>query len=121
MVIAIDFDGTITEKNEFPDIGKVRDYAFEAIKHLQEHGHRCVLWTCRYGNSLIEAINFLAKNGVKMDAYNENVYSLHSRKIVADVYIDDKNVFMVDDVNWHKIEEYILNLGNREVKILSGK
>lgn len=118
MVIAIDFDGTITEKNIFPEIGKAREHAFEAIRHFQELGHKCVLWTCRYGQSLIEAINWLAKNNVKMDAYNENLYPLQSRKIVADVYIDDKNVFMVDNVDWYKIEEYILNLGNKETKII---
>lgn len=118
MVICIDFDGTITEKNIFPEIGKAREHAFEAIRHFQELGHKCILWTCRYGQSLIEAINWLSKNNVKMDAYNENLYPLQSRKIVADVYIDDKNVFMVDDVDWYKIEEYILNLGNKETKII---
>lgn len=118
MVIAIDFDGTITEKNEFPYIGKVREYAFEAIKNLQSHGHKCILWTCRCGQSLNEAIQFLLDNGVKMDGYNANVYPLESRKIVADVYVDDKNVFMVDNVDWHKVEQYILGLGNTEVKII---
>lgn len=118
MVICIDFDGTITDKNIFPEIGKAREHAFEAIRHFQELGHKCILWTCRYGQSLIEAINWLSKNNVKMDAYNENLYPLQSRKIVADVYIDDKNVFMVDDVDWYKIEEYVLSLGNKETKII---
>ena len=118
MVIAIDFDGTITEKNIFPEIGKAREHAFEAIRHFQELGHKCILWTCRYGQSLLEAVNWLSKNNVKMDAYNENLYPLQSRKIVADVYIDDKNVFMVDDVDWYKIEEYVLSLGNKETKII---
>ena len=118
MVIAIDFDGTITEKNIFPEIGKAREHAFEAIRHFQELGHKCILWTCRYGQSLIEAINWLSQNNVKMDAYNENIYPLQSRKIVADVYIDDKNVFMVDNVDWYKIEEYILSLGNKETKVI---
>lgn len=118
MVIAIDFDGTITEKNIFPEIGKAREHAFEAIRHFQELGHKCILWTCRYGQSLIEAINWLSKNNVKMDAYNKNLYPLRSRKIVADVYIDDKNVFMVDNIDWYKIEEYVLSLGNKETKII---
>ena len=118
MVIAIDFDGTITEKNEFPHIGKIREHAFDAIKNLQANGHKCVLWTCRYGESLNEAIQFLLDRGVQMDGYNSNVYPLESRKIVADVYVDDKNVFMVDSVDWYKIEKYILSLGNQEVKIV---
>lgn len=118
MVIAIDFDGTITERNEFPYIGKLREHAIDAIKNLQKHGHKCVLWTCRYGISLAAARERLQSLGLELDGYNDSPYKLDSRKIVADVYIDDKNVFMVNDVDWYKIEEYILNLGNNETKIL---
>ena len=109
MIIAIDFDGTITEKNEFPKIGKAREHVFEAIKNFQKHGHVCILWTCRHGKTLIDAIEFLRDNGVEMNAYNDNVYDLDTRKIVADVYIDDKNIFMDDNVDWYKIENYILS------------
>ena len=56
--------------------------------------------------------------GLQLQGYNWSPYQLQSRKIVADVYIDDKNVFMVDDVDWYKIEEYILGLGNKETKII---
>ena len=118
MVIAIDFDGTITEKNIFPEIGKAREHAFEAIRHFQKLGHKCILWTCREGYHLDVARKFLNANGIELDGYNYSPYQLQSRKIVADVYIDDKNVFMVDDVDWYKIEEYILNLGNKETKII---
>ena len=118
MVIAIDFDGTITDKNVFPDIGEPKEYAFEAINNLQAAGHKCILWTCREGKYLDEARVFLRLNGIELDGFNYSPYQLQSRKIVADVYIDDKNVFMVDNVDWHKIEEYILSLGNREVKIV---
>lgn len=59
-------------------------------------------------------------HGIHLDCYNYSPYQLQSRKIVADVYIDDKNVFMVDDVDWHKIEEYILSLTDRSSKIYSG-
>ena len=121
MVIAIDFDGTITEKNIFPDIAQIREHAAETIHNFQAAGHKCILWTCRYGRSLDEAIQFLLDNGIKMDGYNSNLYPLNSRKIVADVYIDDKNVFMVDDVDWYKIEEYVLSLGNKETKIIKGE
>ena len=102
---------------EKKDFDLAREHAFEAIRHFQELGHKCILWTCRYGQSLIEAINWLSKNNVKMDTYNENLYPLQSRKIVADVYIDDKNVFMVDNVDWYKIEEYVLGLENKTVEI----
>lgn len=118
MVIAIDFDGTITTENCFPNISELRPYAKEAIRNLQATGHRCILWTCREGRYLDEARAFLNENGIEMDGYNFSPYELQSRKIVADIYIDDKNVFMVDDVDWHKIEEYIFSLGKQEVKII---
>ena len=121
MVIAIDFDGTITERNEFPHIGKIREHAIEAIKNLQKHGHKCVLWTCRFGVSLAAAREKLQELGLILDGYNESPYELDSRKIVADVYIDDKNVFMVDGVDWYKIEKYILSLNVPQVKIVKGE
>ncbi len=117
MVIAIDFDGTITTENCFPNIGELRPHVVEAIKNLQEHGHTCILWTCREGIYLEKAVDFLHEHNINLSGYNFSPYQLQSRKIVADVYIDDKNVFMVDDVNWHKIEEYILGLENKTVEI----
>lgn len=117
MVISIDFDGCITCKNIFPDIGLPQPHVFEAIKNFQAMGHKCILWTCREGKYLDEARKFLNENGVEMDGYNFSPYQLQSRKIVADVYIDDKNVFMVDDVDWYKIEDYILGLEDKRVEI----
>lgn len=119
MVIAIDFDGCITTENCFPDISEPRPYVVEAIKHLQAAGHKCILWTCREGIYLEKAVCWLHEHDINLSGYNFSPYQLQSRKIVADVYIDDKNVFMIDDVDWHKIEEYILSLDNGEVKIVS--
>jgi hydroxymethylpyrimidine pyrophosphatase-like HAD family hydrolase len=121
MVIAIDFDGTITDKNIFPEIGAFKEHVLEAIKNFQEHGHKVVMWTCREGIYLDDAKNALHRKGIFLDGYNFSPYQLQSRKIVADVYIDDKNVFMVDDVDWYKIEEYVLSLGDKEVKIVKEK
>ena len=121
MVIAIDFDGTITDKNIFPEIGKFKEHAIDAIRNLQAHGHKVVLWTCREGRYLNAARLALNREGIYLDDYNYSPYQLQSRKIVADVYIDDKNVFMVDNVNWYKIEEYVLSLGNKETMIIKGE
>ena len=118
MVIAVDFDGCITDKNEFPSIGKFKEHAIDAIKNIQNHGIRVILWTCREGPYLDDARLALNNAGVFLNGYNYSPYQLQSRKIVADVYIDDKNVFMVDDVDWYKIEEYVLKLGKRETKII---
>ena len=121
MVIACDFDGCITDKNIFPEIGAFKEHALEAIKNFQEHGHKVVMWTCREGKYLDAAREVLKAYGVELDGYNYSPYQLQSRKIVADVYIDDKNVFMVDNVDWYKIEEYILGLEDKNAKIINYK
>ena len=96
MKIAVDFDGTIVE-HKYPEIGKVRPFAFQTLKMLQEKGHLLVLWTYRSGIYLDEAVEFCRKNGLEFYAINsdypEEVYDGNkSRKIDCDYYIDDRNI-----------------------------
>ncbi len=96
LTIAVDFDGTIVE-NRFPEIGKPILFAFESLKKLQEEGHRIILWTYRHGNRLEEAVSFCEKNGLKFYAVNksypeEEFDETISRKILADIFIDDRNL-----------------------------
>ena len=94
--IAVDFDGTIVE-HEYPKIGKDMLFAIETLKELIKHGALIILWTFRSGAELEDAVEYCRKKGVEFYAVNRNypeeVYddSL-SRKINADVFIDDKNV-----------------------------
>ena len=95
MIIAVDFDGTIV-KHEYPEIGKEIPFATDVIKLLQEEGHRIILWTYRSGRELNEAVEFCKKKGVEFYAINknypeENFDGSMSRKINADIYIDDRN------------------------------
>jgi len=96
MIISIDFDGTIVE-HAFPSIGKTKLFAFETLKALQNKKHTLILWTYRSGKALEEAVSFCKKNGIEFyainsnypeEAYDESI----SRKINADVYIDDRNI-----------------------------
>ncbi len=95
-IIAIDFDGTIVE-DKYPDIGKPLVFAFETIKKLQVDGHRLILWTYRTGTRLEEAVEFCRKNGVEFYAVNKSYPEEKfndaetSRKIHADLFIDDRN------------------------------
>jgi len=96
MKIAVDFDGTIVE-HKYPAIGKERMFAFQTLKALQKQGHMLVLWTLRSGDSLQEAVEYCRKNGIEFYAVNssfpEEVFEEgQSRKIDADVFIDDRNV-----------------------------
>lgn len=96
LIIAIDFDGTVVE-HRYPAIGRTRPHAFQVLKALQSNGHRLILWSHRAGKKLDEAVEFCAKHGLEFYAVNKNfpeeVWSENdSRKILADIYIDDRNL-----------------------------
>jgi len=95
-VIAVDFDGTIVENN-YPRIGEEMLFAFMTLKELQNKGHRLILWTYRADEELDEAVNFCLENGLTFFAVNENYpgesqEGTFSRKINADIFIDDRNI-----------------------------
>ena len=94
--IAVDFDGTIVE-HAYPRIGKEMLFAFDTLKALQRKGHKLILWTFRDGDMLDEAVEYCRANGVEFYAVNksypEEQFDLSiSRKINADLFIDDRNV-----------------------------
>ena len=96
MIIAVDFDGTIVE-HKYPAIGPQRPFAFDTLKALQKKGHRLILWTHRSKKSLIEAVKYCNDNGLEFYAVNKNYPeekwdTQDSRKILADLYIDDRNL-----------------------------
>jgi hydroxymethylpyrimidine pyrophosphatase-like HAD family hydrolase len=96
MKIAVDFDGTIVEA-AYPDIGAEKLFAFKTLQELQKRGHQLILWTSRVGTELDEAVEYCKKNGIEFYAVNKNypeeiMDDTISRKIVTDIYIDDRNV-----------------------------
>jgi len=96
MIIAIDFDGTLVE-HRYPAIGRIIPFAFETLKALQAKKHRLILWSHRSGKELEEAVEFCRSQGVEFYAVNKNYpeeewNELDSRKILADIYIDDRNL-----------------------------
>ena len=111
LIIAIDFDGTIVEDG-YPSIGKPRIFAFETLRKLQENGHRLILWTYRSGNRLEEAVAFCNENGIEFYAINKSFEedqfeTTKSRKIYADLFIDDRNIGGV--LGWGEIYQMITN------------
>lgn len=96
MKIAVDFDGTIVE-HRYPDIGEEMLFAFDTLKALQKQGHQLILWTFRAGKELDEAVEYCRKRGIEFYAVNksypeEKYDNTISRKVDADVFIDDRNV-----------------------------
>lgn len=115
MIIAVDFDGTIVEQ-KYPRLGREIPFATHTLKMLQNQGHRLILWTYRSGKELNDALDFCRAKGVEFYAVNKNypeeVFGENiSRKIKADMYIDDMNYGGLPD--WGEIYENIGN-GKRE-------
>lgn len=96
MLIAVDFDGTIVE-HEYPKIGRPIPFAIETLKMLQKDGHSIVLWTVREHEYLDDAVAYCRERGLEFYAINSNMPDiipdgLQSRKISADLYIDDRGL-----------------------------
>ena len=94
-IIAVDFDGTLCE-NAYPEIGAPVNDVIEYVKEARLSGANIILWTCRAGIELNNAIEWCKAHGLEFDAINDNIPELteafgnNSRKIYADIYLDDK-------------------------------
>lgn len=102
LTIAVDFDNTLAV-TRYPaiiaPIGTVVDYIRDA---KENHNAIIILWTCREGEELEEAVAWCKENNVPIDYVNENVparvkkWENDCRKVSADIYIDDKAMNMLD-------------------------
>ena len=97
-VIAVDFDGTLS-LGKWPNIGPANEELINFLKERTEKGDKLILWTCREGNALQEAVKWCTKEGLEFDAVNDNIpemierYGTNSRKVSCDYYIDDRAVW----------------------------
>ena len=97
MIIGVDFDGTLSF-GEWPDTGPANDDLIRLLIDRQEEGDRLILWTCRAGKELDQAVDWCQRKGLEFDAVNDNLpeiidrYGGNSRKICCDYYIDDRAV-----------------------------
>ena len=111
MIIAVDFDGTIVE-NRYPEIGRERPFAVQTLKMLIADRHRLVLWTCREGQLLDDALQWCRQRGVEFYAANRDYpeettdNNPHfTRKLKADLFIDDRNLGGLPD--WGTIYQMV--------------
>lgn len=95
IIVAVDFDGTLV-KNKYPYISNPNT---ELIDFILSHRERVIwiLWTCRHDEQLEYATKYLKDTfGLEFDYVNENCKEKimqygETRKVYADVYIDDNN------------------------------
>lgn len=113
MTIAVDFDGTIVT-HEYPEIGREIPFAIETLKMLIKDRHRLILWSVREGHLLDEAVEWCRERGVEFYAVNKDfpeedpqTSPHYSRKLKADMFIDDRNVGGLPD--WGEIYRMIKN------------
>ena len=110
MTIAVDFDGTIVE-HRYPKIGEEIPFATETLKILAQERHKLILWTVREGELLEEAIEWCRQRGVFFYSVNkdypeeEKNHNGFSRKLKADLFIDDRNLGGLPD--WGTIYQMI--------------
>lgn len=121
MTIAVDFDGTIVE-HRYPEIGKELPFATQTLRMLIEDRHKLILWSVREGKLLDEAVEWCRKRGIEFYAINKDFpeedlskNQSFSRKLKADVWIDDRNIGGLPDwgtiyqmITEHKTYEQVL-------------
>lgn len=94
-IIAVDFDGCLCV-SRWPEIGRANEALIERLKRAQLEGHKLILFTCREGQLLYNAVKWCRERGLLFNAVNENLperiaqYGGDCRKISADLYIDDR-------------------------------
>lgn len=94
-VIAVDFDGCLCT-NQWPEIGQPNRQLIRMLKTARTKGNKVILWTCREGKLLSDAVKWCERQGLRFDAVNDNLpemnelYGNNCRKVGADVYIDDR-------------------------------
>lgn len=95
--IAIDFDGCLCV-NAYPNIGAPNWGVIAKAKERQAAGAGLILWTCREGQLLQDAVDACRSWGLTFDAVNESLpdwieaFGTRPRKVGATEYWDDKAV-----------------------------
>jgi len=87
LVVAFDFDDTVYD---FHKKGRIYDNVITLIKKLKSINCYLICWT---GQEDLEFVsNYLTDNEIPFDVINENppFHKLKSRKVYANVYLDDR-------------------------------
>ena len=72
-VVAVDYDGTITIKDNYPNAGELNPLAIHYLKEYKKLGGKLILFTCRTDYALLAAVSACEKAGLYFDAINNDL------------------------------------------------
>lgn len=104
-VLAIDFDKTIAH-TEYPKIHHLHDNAKDVINRLYDQYFYIIIWTCRSGSYVDDVATYLKNHNINYHLINEQHpylkyrFNNDTRKISADIYIDDKDIHAQHNPNF---------------------
>lgn len=98
MNIAVDFDGTLCDGSNFPEIGEPNIKVIEWVKRQQSNGHQITLWTVRWDKLLQQAIDWSKEQGLEFD-------HVQLGKVCAEIYLDDK-AMRIQDIERFEAETF---------------
>jgi len=113
-VVAFDFDGVIHYYDGWKGKETINspidlDNMRRELKKLCDNNWRIAIWTCRANTDIVRI--FMEDNDLPYDYVNENPWAPDNvkdcRKIVADVYIDDRSVDFSG--SWEGMADKIMN------------
>lgn len=75
---------------------------YQLPQKWKSNGNKLILWTCRIGEALSNAVDWCRDYVLKFDAINDNLpeiveyYGSNSRKVTCEWYIDDRSLLPND-------------------------
>ena len=111
-IIAVDFDGTIKSTTNWLDMSTpLMPDCKEVLTELHSKGCTLLLWTSREGEDYEKALIYLEEHGLlhMFETFNDNSSRIDfatSRKIYADIYVDDHNVGGF--IGWKEVLDYVV-------------
>ncbi len=121
--IAIDFDGCLCT-NAYPAIGEPNWPVIGRAKQEQRAGAGLILWTCREGQLLQEAVAACERWGLTFDAVNESLpdwieeFGTTPRKVGASEYWDDRSVIASAEPPFKGLRKFMGGPGDDSIEVV---
>lgn len=100
IIIAVDFDDTITNRSIYPTTGTLNRRAERYVRRFAKMGLTQILWTGRVNGYYDEAVKLIDTWNLPIDCIR------YEGKPMADVYIDNKS-YVFGRVPWLRLYLYL--------------